>query len=302
LVTSNRLGWRAASRFIAGENLVDAVAVIKHLNQGGIRVTLDYLGEHTADEGKALKATENLVKIIGRIKSENLCSGISIKLTQIGLGLDEELCEQNLMQVVAAGSSNGIFVRIDMEDSPWIDHTLRLFRCVRDAYGVEAAGVVIQSYLYRSESDVRALTEESSRIRLCKGAYLEPPEVAYPEKADVDSNYDRLMRLMIDASLTGDPSTREGDGIIPPLAAFATHDPERIRIAREYVAMSGLPKEAVEFQMLYGIRKDLQLALVKEGYPVRVYVPFGEQWYPYFMRRLAERPANVWFFLRQLFN
>ncbi|HJS28651.1 MAG TPA: proline dehydrogenase family protein [Anaerolineales bacterium] len=302
LVTSTQLGWRAASRFIAGESMTEVIPTVNFLNDSGVRVTLDYLGEHTTDRDQALNATELLIKIIQKIREDRLRSGISIKLTQIGLDLGESLCLENLLRVVAEGAAGGIFVRIDMEDSSWVEKTLRLYRCARDAYGSESVGVVIQSYLYRSEADVRELMAEGSRIRLCKGAYLESPDVAFPQKKDVDLNFDRLMKIMVDASREAARTYGDSEGIIPPLAAFATHDPERIRVARGYHANSGLPRSAIEFQMLYGIRKDLQQMLVKENFPVRVYIPFGEQWYPYFMRRLAERPANVWFFIRQYFQ
>lgn len=298
LVSGTSLGRRAASRFIAGESLPEAISVAKSLNQSGIRVTLDYLGEHTEDREKALKSTDNIVKIIASIKENNLKSGISIKLTQIGLALDKDICLTNLRRLVAYAAGQGIFVRIDMEDSPWVEHTLDLFQTVRDEFGPQAVGIVIQSYLYRSEEDVKRLLQEASRIRLCKGAYLEPPEVAFPEKNDVDANFDGLMEIMVKTSLSLDTEAVSDNGITPPVAAFATHDPARIDLIKAYVAETGLPKSKVEFQMLFGIQRELQKELVTQSYPVRVYVPFGEEWYPYFMRRLAERPANVWFFLR----
>jgi proline dehydrogenase len=191
------------------------------------------------------------------------------------------------------------FVRIDMEDSPAVDRTLHVYRTLR-AEGLSNIGLVVQSYLYRSQDDTRALLSEGASIRLVKGAYKEPADVAFPRKADVDASFDRLAQMIIDAALEQGAEPAPPDGKAPPMAAIATHDVKRIAFARQYADRVGLPKQALEFQMLYGIRSDLQDALAQEGYPVRVYVPYGTEWYPYFTRRLAERPANLWFFLTNL--
>jgi len=229
-------------------------------------------------------------------------ANISIKLTQIGMNLGEELCSKHLEWVLRCAKEVGVFVRLDMEDSPWVDTTLNLYRLMRDQYHLDNCGVVIQSYLYRSEADIRLLAEEGGRVRLCKGAYQEPAEIAYPKKSDVDASYDRLTRIMIDGALNRGAVAVSPDGRTPPLLAVASHDPERLEYAKAYAAQVGLPKEALEFQMLYGIRRDLQDQAVEQGYPVRVYVPFGTEWYPYYVRRLAERPANVWFFVSNFFR
>ncbi len=195
-----------------------------------------------------------------------------------------------------------MFVRIDMEDAPWVDATLELYGRMRQQYNLTNTGVVIQAYLYRSEADVRTLAGVGTHIRLCKGAYKEPPEIAFPKKSDVDAQYDRLAEILLDGAIANGAPMDNPDGKIPPIPAIASHDPARIESAKVYAEKTGLPKQAIEFQMLYGIRRDLQEQLVHEGYPVRVYVPFGTEWYPYFMRRLAERPANLWFFISNFFR
>jgi proline dehydrogenase len=225
---------------------------------------------------------------------------VSIKLTQIGLALDEPLCLQNLEKIMARATKFQNFVRIDMEDTPYTDKTIHLFRQMRQkGYNT---GLAVQSYLYRTEKDTRELIAEGSRFRLIKGAYKEPPELAYPKKADVNANFDLLTQIMIDASMAAGSPQVSADGRIPPIPAIGSHDPRRIEFAKNYASKVGLPKQALEFQMLYGIRRDLQEQLVEEGYPVRIYVPYGTHWYPYYMRRLAERPANVWFFISNFFR
>ena len=301
LVTRWQFAWRAASRFIAGERLEDAIQVIQVLNARGIGATLDHLGEHTSTPEESRRAVQDILRAIDAIQQSGVCANVSIKLTQIGLQLGEELCEENLRTILEYAKSKDNFVRIDMEDSPWVDLTLDLYRRMMDCC-LENSGVVIQSYLYRSEQDVHGLTAQGSRIRLCKGAYKEPADVAYPKKADVDANYDRLAEIMMDASLVLGAPRRSPDGRIPPPPVFATHDPKRIVSAKAYAQKIGLPKDAIEFQMLYGIRRELQEQTAKEGYPVRVYVPYGTEWYPYYIRRLAERPANVWFFVSNFFR
>jgi proline dehydrogenase len=300
IVTQWGFAWRAASRFVSGERLEDAIRVIRALNAKGINATLDHLGEHTTNPDEARTATEDILKVFPAIQQARVRANVSIKLTQIGLSLSEELCIQNLQRILQCASDYGNFVRIDMEDSPCVDATLGLYRKMRFERGFDNVGVVIQSYLFRSEDDVRRIAADGGRVRLCKGAYKEPPEIAYPKKSDVDESYDTLARILMDSSkMTGSPELSE-DGFIPPLPALATHDQKRIEKAKQYAESIGLPKRALEFQMLHGIRRDLQDQLAAEGYPVRVYVPYGTEWYPYFTRRLAERPANVWFFLSNL--
>jgi proline dehydrogenase len=301
LVMNWQFAWRAASRFIAGEKLEDAIRVIQALNGRGINATLDHLGEHTSTPEDSRRAVQDILSAIDAIQQSGARANVSIKLTQIGLQLGEELCEENLRTILEYAKSKGNFVRIDMEDSPWVDLTLELYRRMADCC-LENTGLVIQSYLYRSEQDVRSLVVQGTRIRLCKGAYKEAADVAYPKKADVDANYDRLAAIMMDASLANGAPRRSPDGRIPPPPAFATHDPKRVAYAKLYAQKIGLPKDGIEFQMLHGIRRELQEQTAQEGYPVRVYVPYGTEWYPYFVRRLAERPANVWFFISNFFR
>ena len=301
LVTRWKFAWRAASRFVAGEKLEDAIRTIQALNARGINATLDHLGEHTTTPDESRLAVAAILSAIDAIQDSGVRANVSIKLTQIGSQLGEELCAENLRTILEYAKSKGNFVRVDMEDSPWVDLTLDLYRRMVDCC-LNNTGVVIQSYLYRSEQDVRGLTAQGARIRLCKGAYKEPANVAYPKKSDVDANYDRLAQIMMDASLAFGATPLSPDGRIPPPPVFATHDPKRIAFAKSYAQKISLPKDAIEFQMLHGIRRDLQEQTAQEGYPVRVYVPYGTEWYPYFVRRLAERPANVWFFISNFFR
>lgn len=296
LMMSLGFARRAARRFVAGETLDEALAAVRKLNAAGMLATLDLLGEHNADAAAATASADKIIQAIRQIAASGVRSGISIKLTQIGLKLDEKLCEQNLRRLLQAAAESNLFVRIDMEDSNCVDKTLALYGQMRSE-GLNNVGVVIQAYLYRSEADVHALLGQAARIRMVKGAYMEPPDRAYPTKADVDAAFDRLVDLMLHASLAA-PAT--AGPAWPPIAAIASHDAKRVDFARKHAAEIGLAKERVEFQMLYGIRRDLQEQLAVDGYPVRIYVPYGSEWYPYFMRRLAERPANLWFFLSNL--
>jgi proline dehydrogenase len=298
LVTSWRFARRAASRFIAGDMLEEAMEVIRSLNARGMFVTLDHLGENVNTSEKALNATEDYLDSLTRIHEAGVESNISVKLTQLGLNIDLDLCLSNLRRIASRAAEYDIMVRVDIEDFSTVDRTWLTYRTLREE-GVSNVGLAVQSYLYRSEEDTNTLALEGARIRLCKGAYSEPPDVAYPRKADVDANYDRITKILIDASLT---HAETSTGKIPPVAAIATHDPARIDFARNYAEKVSLPKAALEFQMLLGIRSDLQQELVNAGYPVRIYVPYGTDWYPYFVRRLAERPANLWFFLSNLFR
>lgn len=302
IVTRWQFAWRAASRFIAGEKLEDAIRVVHALNQKGINATLDHLGEHTHNIDAASRATSDILDMFTAIEQAGVRANVSIKLTQIGLALDESVCRRNLLAILASAKDKGNFVRIDMEDYAWTEKTLEIFHNMRDDHGFENVGIVIQSYLYRSESDVRRLAQQGARIRLCKGAYKESPEVAFPKKVDVDASYDRLTRIMLEACQQAGCPQISADGLFPPPPALATHDERRIEYARSLVGSINFPKQALEFQMLHGIRRDLQEKLVAQGFPVRVYVPFGTEWYPYFVRRLAERPANVWFFISNFFR
>jgi proline dehydrogenase len=300
-VTGWKFAWKAASRFVAGNTVQDAIRVVKELNARGINATLDHLGESTSTRDEATRAADDVIELLDQIDSNQIRANVSVKLTQIGLALDESLCEQNLVRILECAKKYGNFVRIDMEDTPYTDQTIHLFRLIRQK-GYERTGLVVQSYLYRTEKDVRELLAEGARFRLVKGAYKEPPEAAFPKKADVDANFDLLTQIMLDAALAAGAPMVSADGRIPPIPALGTHDAKRIEFGKNYAAKIGLRKEAMEMQMLFGIRRDLQDACVQEGYPVRIYVPYGTHWYPYYMRRMAERPANVWFFISNYFR
>jgi proline dehydrogenase len=252
---------------------------------------------------EADKATDDILRVLDEIDKAGVRANVSIKLTQIGMGLDEEICRQNLVRILDQVKKHGNFLRIDMEDTPYTDTTLAIYySMLQRGFNVSQVGMVVQSYLYRTEADVRKLLEYTTHLRLVKGAYKEPSDKAFPKKADVDANFDLLTKLMIDAACRIEANRISSDGRVPPIPAIATHDEKRIAFAKQYAEKVGLPKDALEFQMLYGIRRDLQEQLVNEGYPVRIYVPFGTHWYPYFMRRLAERPANIWFFVSNFFR
>jgi proline dehydrogenase len=274
---------RLSRRFVAGETLADALAVGCRINAEGISLTLDHLGENVTSLAEAEASRDVYTRALGEICGSGIDGNVSLKLTQFGMDLSPEACRANVAAVVRTAADLGNFVRVDMESSEYTDRTLALVSDLHTEYG--AVGTVIQAYLYRSEADVEMLSKRGIRVRLCKGAYLEPHTVAWPQKADVDRNYIRLMKLLLDR------------GVYP---AIATHDPRMIEATKEYAARSGMARDRFEFQMLYGIRRDLQKKLIAEGYRLRLYVPFGKAWYPYFMRRLAERPANVLFLLRNL--
>ncbi len=300
-VTRLRIAQVAAARFVAGDTLEDAIRVVKSLNAKGINTTLDVLGEHTDNPEDARRATQKILDTIDAIDAAGVRSNVSVKLTQIGARISDELVIENLSRILERARSKNNFVRIDMEDSPFVDQTLELYRKMLDK-GLTNTGVVIQAYLYRSEKDVCKIVEKGGRIRLCKGAYLEPAQVAFPKKSDVDANYDRLVQIMMDATKAHGAPELSDDGLIPPPPGLATHDEKRVEFGKQYATKIGLSKRAFEFQMLNGIRRDLQEQLAAEGYSVRVYVPYGTEWYPYFARRLAERPANVWFILANFFR
>ena len=303
LLTSWGIAWRVASRFVAGVTVGEAIQAVRELNENCINATLDQLGEHTSTVEEADRATDDILRVLDQIDKSGVRANVSIKLTQIGMGLDEEICRQNLGRILEQVKKHKNFLRIDMEDTPYTDTTLAIFySMLQRGFNVGQVGLVVQSYLYRTEADVRKLLEYNAHLRLVKGAYKEPSDKAFPKKADVDANFDLLSKLMIDAACKIGANKISGDGRVPPIPAIATHDEKRVAFAKQYAEKVGLPKDALEFQMLYGIRRDLQAQLVKEGYPVRIYVPFGTHWYPYFMRRLAERPANIWFFVSNFFR
>ena len=301
IVTSWGFAWKIASRFVAGITIQDAIRAASELNGKGINVTMDHLGESTATRDDAVKAANDILELFDQICASGVRANVSVKLTQIGLALDEGLCEQNLEKILTKARECNSFVRIDMEDTPYTDKTIRQYRLLRKK-GYENTGLVVQSYLYRTEKDTRELLAEGTRFRLVKGAYKEPKELAFPKKVDVDANFDLLSQIMIDGALAAGAPAISADGHIPPIPGIGSHDERRLAFAKTYAGKVGLPKAAIEFQMLYGIRRDLQEEYQKEGYPVRVYVPYGSHWYPYFMRRLAERPANVWFFISVFFR
>ena len=301
LIVAWSISRTVARRFVAGETLDEAIQAVRKLNATGLNATLDHLGESVTTQAEAVRSADDYLAIISRICESGIRSNASLKLSQLGLNVSYELCLENVRRVVRRAAECGLFIRIDMEDTPTVDRTIELWRTLRKE-GLANVGMVFQSYLYRSENDMGAVLAEGCRIRLCKGAYKEPPHLAYPRKADVDTSYDHLVRLMIDSARSAGAETVSSDGRVPPVTAVATHDAKRISAARAYAEHIGFPKQAVEFQMLHGIRSDLQRELAAAGYPVRVYVPYGTEWYPYFMRRLAERPANVWFFVSNFFR
>lgn len=283
LIMRNPASRRVARRFVAGQTLDEAVAVARRLNQSGRAVSLDLLGENVSDEEGARRAAESYTAIFERIAQEKLNANVSLKLTQLGLDLGRPLCAELLEGIVVHAAGLGNFVRIDMEGSAYTDRTVQIARQVRAKH--ENVGTVMQAYLYRTETDIASLLAAGCRLRLCKGAYNEPPEIAFAKKSEVDANYLRLMKLLLPSGI---------------FHGIATHDPAVIRATEEFARQRGIAPEQFEFQMLYGIREDLQARLVREGYRLRVYVPYGSEWFPYFMRRLAERPANLMFFLRNL--
>src|SRR5689334_11104395 len=275
-------GTGFARRFIAGETVEEAVHAVRDLPGKGLLLTLDYLGESVASAAEASAAAADYVKIIEAIVASGIERNISLKLTQLGLDVDRATAVDNMRRILEPADANGFFVRIDMENSPYTDATIDILETLW-RQGHTQVGTVIQSYLKRSPADIHKLNVMGARVRLVKGAYKEPKTVAYQKKSEVDGAYVDLMQTLLD------------EGTYP---AIATHDPKMIEATKEYATKKGYSNDRFEFQMLYGIRRDLQLALVREGYRVRVYVPFGKQWYPYFMRRLGERPANVAFVLR----
>lgn len=280
LIRRNRLAQRFARRFVAGETTDDALQAVRTLNARGISVTLDLLGESVTQAASAAATADQYVQLLDRIHAEGLDANVSLKLTAMGLDIDDAVCLMNVTRVVRHASQLGNFVRLDMEGSAYTERTLELFK--RQLYPAfpNHVGIVLQSYLRRTRSDVERAIGLQCRVRLCKGAYREPADIAFPAKRDVDASFVECMRMLL------------ADGRYP---ALATHDERMIAEARRFVTDKGIASDGFEFQMLYGVRRDLQGALVRDGFRMRVYVPFGTQWYPYLMRRLAERPANIAF-------
>ena len=273
-----------ARRFVAGETEEEAILAAIALQTQGLHLTLDYLGEsvHTVEAAEA--AAREYVRLIGILEAAGIERNLSLKLTQLGATVDRATCVDNLRRILIPAERHGCFVRIDMENSPYTDLTLEVFDTVW-TLGHRNVGVVLQSCLRRTDVDVRRMNAIGARVRLVKGAYKEPPAVAFQDKADVDAAYLRLMRVLLE------------EGTFP---AIATHDEAIIAQTRAHAETRGITKDRFEFQMLYGIRRDLQVSLRRDEYGVRIYVPFGRQWFPYFMRRLGERPANVGFVIRSL--
>lgn len=283
--TAQKIGMKlGAARFVAATNLQGALEVIRDLNRRGIMVTLDFLGEGVVKEEVARSMGATYLEMLDGIHRTGVNANCSLKPTQMGLSFSRPLAEEIIQQIVHRAKELGNFIRIDMEDTPYTDVTLQIYDNLRKQ-GYENVGVVIQSYLYRSEADIRALNEMDANIRIVKGAYKEPPEHAYPNKFDVDENYKKLVELRL---LAGH------------YTAIASHDEKIIDWAKEFTARHNISKDRFEFQMLYGVRMGWQEQLASEGYRVRCYVPYGEMWYPYFTRRIAERPGNAWFVLKNL--
>jgi proline dehydrogenase len=282
----SRMGGKLSSRFVAGMTIEDAIRVCGSVNRQGMAVTLDALGESVNDASSAHRAAEVYHRLLDAIAAHKLNANVSVKLTQMGLEVDGGLAESIALDLAKHAASLNNFLRIDMEDSSLTQVTLNIVRRIHAQPSLRGAiGIVIQSYLYRSQADIEQLLADGIRVRLCKGAYKEPAEMAFPRKADVDANYVKLSKMLLDS---------------PVFHGLATHDEKMIADVKAYARERGIANEHFEFQMLYGVRRDLQRDLVRDGYQVRVYVPFGSEWYPYFMRRLAERPANVLFIAKNM--
>ena len=281
-------GQRLSRRFIAGTTIEEALAATRAVNQLGLSVSVDNLGENVTNPDEARHSAQLYHQMLDRMNEQSLDANVSLKLTHMGLDVDEEMAFRISSNLVEHAARINNFVRVDMEGSAYTQKTLDFVRRLHKTPGLAGhVGAVIQSYLFRSEKDIEQLVAEGIRVRLCKGAYKEPPEIAFAAKADVDANYVKLMKMLLKSG------TYHG---------IATHDEHMIRATIEFARAEKIPASAFEFQMLYGVRRDLQLKLIKEGWRCRVYIPFGTEWYPYFMRRLAERPANLIFILKNLFR
>ncbi len=283
--------WQVASRFIAGETSQNAIQASQAVNKSGLSATLNFLGESVDTAEDAAVAREAIIHLMQQIHQYGVNAHVSIKPTQLGLHISPETIHSNLQQVLTAAEKYDTRIQIDMEDSSVTDTTLDLYRRLRDEdqFG-KRVGIVLQAYLYRTEADVQALIQEGAWVRLCKGAYKESADIAFPDKADTDANFLHLAKQM----LSEEARQR---GMFP---CFATHDGTLIRAIIQFARQNQIDADAFEFQMLYGVRRDLQQEIHQQGYRMRIYIPYGTAWYPYFMRRLAERPANLWFFLANL--
>jgi proline dehydrogenase len=283
---AKRYGLRfGAARFVAGETIKQSIEVVRKLNQSGRVVTLDHLGEFITSVEEAVESTEMCLKTLDAIAEANVQSNLSLKMTSLGLDIDKNLCIRNMQKILQRAQHYGNFVRIDMEDYAHCQISLDIYRELRQSY--DNVGIVIQAYLFRTEQDIKDLNEIHANLRLVKGAYKESSKVAFPDKQDVDDNYKKIIKQHM---LNGNYS------------AVASHDEKIIEFTKQFVKECSIPKEQFEFQMLYGICEDLQIRLVQEGFKLRVYVPYGIDWFGYFMRRMAERPANVWFVLKNMFK
>lgn len=279
-------GRKLSSRFVAGLTVEDALRVTRDLNRQGFAVSLDSLGESVRSEAEAVAAAAIYHQLLDAIATENLNANVSVKLTGVGMDVSPDLAEKTVGDMVAHASRLGNFVRIDMEGSPYTEATIALTEHLHERHP-GAVGTVLQAYLFRTADDAERLLRQGIRIRLCKGAYKEPASIAFADKADVDRNYVKLMQAMLPSGV---------------FCGMATHDAAMVEATERFATAQGIAKSAFEFQMLFGVRRDLQRDLLARGYGVRVYLPFGTDWYPYFMRRLAERPANVIFLLKNLFK
>ena len=276
---------RVVNRFVSGEELEHGLNAVRKVNAEGATATLDHLGEEVSEPEEAIAATEVYLNALDKINENGVNTNVSVKPTQVGLKIDKKLCQENFRKIIERAKKYDNFVRMDMEGSDCTQDTLDVFYSLRKKY--DNVGIVIQTYLYRSEKDIDDIQKLGGRIRLCKGAYKEPKEIAFPRKQQVDDNFIKLMeKLLVSGIYHG----------------IATHDEKIIEKTKEFTQKNNISKESFEFQLLYGIRTELQYQLLKEGYKVRIYIPFGKQWYPYFMRRLAERPANLFFFLKNFFR
>ena len=279
-----------AKRFVAGENSKEALATAKELNDKGMLVALDFLGESVTNVEEANAARAEILNLFAAIDEAGIEAYISVKLSQLGLRIDPDLALDNMRQLLTQAKKYNNRVRIDMEETAVTDITLAIYRQLRFQDGFDNVGIVIQAYLFRTEADAQQLIDEGAWVRLCKGAYAEPATLAFPQKADTDNNYVKLTELML-----SEKAQQNGFQL-----AIASHDEAMIQAAITYTTANNIAPDKYEFQMLYGIRRDLQEKLVRDGYQMRIYVPYGTAWYPYFMRRLAERPANLWFFASNL--
>src|SRR4026207_2529965 len=276
---------KLTTRFVAGETIDEVVPLIRQLNTENCTASFDHLNESVGSADEAEHEVKEYLDILAKIDESRIRSNVSIKLTQFGLGLDPELAYRNARKIVEEASRRGNFVRVDMEDSKVTQATIDIFKRLRAEFDLNTVGIVLQSYLYRTLADAQELVKLPARIRICKGAYLEPPEVAFPDKKDVDANYVKVMQLLLASGV---------------YHGIATHDPKMIDATIDFATREGIGKEKYEFQMLYGVRRDLQRQLARDGFNIRIYVPYGKHWYPYFMRRLAERPGNVWVVVKNL--